>query len=98
MDRTLTRSLSVLVVALAFGGGCGGGFKNPGDFCEQSSDCKEGLECMQTAQGDVASGCSGIIQPKLCTQPCTSDDDCAALGLACNRPSSCGARVDRCGR
>lgn len=87
-----------LLLALALGlYSCSGGFKQPGNMCEQSSDCTESLECMQTAQGDPKQSCTGIIQPKLCTKACSSDSDCASLGLRCSVTSSCGAHVDRCG-
>ncbi len=87
-------SIGAVVMLVTLPGACGGGVE-PGDICENEGDCSGDAECMQTAQG--TGSCEGILQPKLCTRPCTSDADCDDLGLACNRQSACGVHVDRCG-
>lgn len=87
------RLLLVLVVVAS--SGCG--FKEPGNFCDESADCLQGLACMQTTQTGGSTNCTGIIQPKLCTRSCSSDADCTSIGLKCNRASTCRGPADRCG-
>ena len=62
------------------------GLKNPGDLCNDLSDCVPGAECFQFA-------CAGT-SVKTCRQFCNTDADCGA-GSVCNLDISCPASATR---
>ena len=66
--------LALTFIAVA---GCG---KKLGTRCTETAECGVGLPCIELSTCGTAPNCGSLADGwKVCSQPCTTDADCAGL-------------------
>jgi len=86
--------LCLTIGCLSLASGCSGGAWAK---CGSDADCGSGLRCINNYQAtDCGGPCDCTYSASYCTISCTTDSDCASLGGACTRSSTCRGKKDVC--
>jgi hypothetical protein len=83
----MTRAISILVLCAA-AAGCDPAPLPAGAVCEETTDCEDGLACLQL--GQVSGGACTVVGT-ICSITCADDTACGALGADFHCFATCGA-------
>ena len=62
-----------------------------GETCDETGDCKDGLQCILSGGQDITSTGIACSTEKLCSIPCAVDTDCESVGSGLICMADCNA-------
>jgi len=77
MARMRCAVVAAVLSLIEVGSGCGSPLASAGSGCSTDDECAAGLTCLGLAK---SSGGHCLPQAMLCSKPCRTDGDCAAVG------------------